>query len=94
MLMCQNNVLHEEDITAIEDTNVRNRAKYLERCKDNLWERWKCENLKGIGECHNLKYGGKGVNISIGDICLINGEGKNQKCWGIGIAKEFIKDTG
>jgi len=36
MFMGQNNALLEEDVASIEDKDLRNRAKYLERCKDNL----------------------------------------------------------
>jgi len=46
MFMGQNNALLEEDVASIEDKDLRNRAKYLERCKDNLWKRWTTEYLK------------------------------------------------
>ena len=93
MLMGQNNALLEEDVASIEDKDLRNRAKYLERCKDNLWKRWTAEYLKGLRERHNLKHGGKEVNINIGDVVLIKGEEKNRGCWSIGIVKELIKGT-
>ena len=59
MLMGQNNALLEEDVAAIEEKDLRNRAKYIQRCKDNLWKRWTSKYLKGLRERHNLKHGGK-----------------------------------
>ena len=45
MLYGQPNQLPEEEAEAIEDVNLRKRAKYLKRCKDVLWSRWTTEYL-------------------------------------------------
>ena len=45
MLYGQHNQLAEEEAEAIEDVNLRKRAKYLKRCKDVLWSRWTAEYL-------------------------------------------------
>ena len=91
MLLGQNHAILEEDVASIENKDLRNRARYLEKCKDNLWKRWTSEYLKGLRERHNLNHGGKEVNINIGDIGLILGEEKNRGCWSIGIVQELIK---
>ena len=59
MLIAQSNALLEENVASIEGGDLRNGAKYLERCKDDLWKRWTNEYLKGLRERHNLNHGGK-----------------------------------
>ena len=38
MILGSNNMLLQKDIEAIKDGDVRKRAKYLERCKENIWK--------------------------------------------------------
>ena len=40
MMFAQPNLLPEEDADAVENIDLRKRAKYLPRCKDVLWSRW------------------------------------------------------
>ena len=39
----------EEDINMLEG-DLRKRAKYVKKCKDNAWNRWKGEYLKSLRE--------------------------------------------
>ena len=48
MLWGQPNQLPDEETDAIEDANLRERAKYLRRCKGVLWSRWTTEYLKAL----------------------------------------------
>ena len=41
MLLGQKNALLEQEVTRIKDKDLRRRTKYLQRCRDNLWRRWK-----------------------------------------------------
>eukprot|EP00795_Rhopilema_esculentum_P010152 gene10152-18819_t len=84
MMLGSNNVLLQEDIEAFKDGDLRKRAKYLERCKENIWKGWSNENVKALREKHNLVHHGKENQISLGDVVLINGEAKNRGGWAIG----------
>ena len=42
----------EEDINMLEG-DLRKRAKYVKKCKDNAWNRWKGEYLKSLRETLN-----------------------------------------
>ena len=43
MSLGQKNALLEQEMARIKDKDLRRRAKYLQRCRDNLWRRWKTE---------------------------------------------------
>ena len=68
MLYGQPNQLPEEELEAIEEGNLRKRAKYLKRCKDVLWSRWTREYLKALRE----------ATMNPGDVVLIKGEERNR----------------
>ena len=66
MLFGQPNQLPEEVPSTIEDVNLRKRAKYLGRCKDVLWTRWRTEYLKALRKRHNLNNEVKETTLSPG----------------------------
>ena len=39
MFLGQKNALLEQEVAQIKDKNLRRRAMYLQRCRDNLWRR-------------------------------------------------------
>ena len=49
------NYLPEEQLSEIEDKDLRKRAKYILRCKESLWKRWKSEYLRALRERHDAK---------------------------------------
>ena len=64
----------EEDINMLEG-DVRKRAKYVKKCKDNAWNRWKGEYLKSLRERHNMRC--KKENrpaLAIEDVVIIKSE--------------------
>ena len=91
MMLGSNNVLLQEDIEAIKDGDLRKRAKYLERCKENIWKRWSNEYIKSLREKHNLVHHGKENQIAVGDVVLIKGEEKNRGRWAIGVVESLIR---
>ena len=53
MLFGQPNVIPQQDPGAIQDRELRKRAKYPRKCKDALWSRWSSEYVKYLRERHN-----------------------------------------
>lgn len=91
MLFGQPNQIPEEDVDAVEDVDLRKRARYLRRCKDGLWSRWTSEYLKALRERHNLKHKTKKLTVKPGDVVLIKGDERNRAKWKIGIVDHLIK---
>ena len=60
-----------------ESETIKKRHKYIKRCKEALWKRWKHEYLVALRETHNLKNKDKTFKINVGDVVLIKGEEKN-----------------
>ncbi|KAK3729174.1 hypothetical protein QZH41_000579 [Actinostola sp. cb2023] len=61
LLYTQTNVIPELDLHHVEDTDLRKRAKYLQRCKQVMWNRWTSEYVRALRERHNLIVGRDGV---------------------------------
>ena len=91
MLFGQPNLIPERDSAAIEERDLRKRAKYLRKCKDALWSRWSTEYVKSLRERQNLKHNRKGMKLEPGDVVLIRGEERNRGHWRIGIVEKLIK---
>ena len=73
------------DDTAIDETeNWTKRQRYVNRCKENAWKRWRNEYLVALREKHNLNHKNKTKRIEVGDIVMIKGESKNRGNWKIG----------
>ncbi|XP_068739951.1 uncharacterized protein [Montipora capricornis] len=90
MLFGQPNQLPEEDPSNMEDDSLRKRAKYLRRCKEVLWLRWKNEYLKSLRERHNLNQKTKETALTPGDVVLIKGEERNRGLWRLGVVDKLI----
>ena len=91
MLLGQKNALLEQEVVRIKDKDLRRRAKYLQRCRDNLWRRWKAECLRTLRERHNLKFKDRKSHIAVGEVVLIRGDEKNGGQWSIGVVERLIK---
>ena len=48
-----------------ESETIKKRYKYVKRCKEALWKRWKHEYLVALREKHNLKHKDKTFKINI-----------------------------
>ena len=44
----------EEDVSSIKDKDLRNRTRYIQKCKNLAWQRCTTEYLKALCEPHNL----------------------------------------
>ena len=59
-----------------ESEAIKKQRKYIKRCKEALWKRWKHEYLVALREKHNLKHKGTAFKINVGDVVMIKGEEK------------------
>ncbi|KAK3752127.1 hypothetical protein QZH41_019249, partial [Actinostola sp. cb2023] len=91
MIYGEPNLIPEMDADSLDDTDLRNRAKYLRRCKDVLWSRWTKEYVRSLRERHNLKHNTKELDLKIGDVVLIQSDERNRGKWNIGIVDKLIE---
>ena len=54
-----------------ESETITKRYKYVKRCKEALWKRWKHEYLLALREKRNLKNKDKTFRINVGDVVMI-----------------------
>lgn len=85
-----NTIPESADLTD-DNTDLRKRAKYLQKCKGAWWSRWSSEYLKTLRERHNMKSQVKEMNVTPGDVVLIKGDERNRGKWKIGIVERLIK---
>ena len=55
MILGKKNALLDEEVHTLDGKDLRKRAKYLEKCKNNIWKRWSDTYLKSLRERHNMK---------------------------------------
>ena len=91
MMYSQSNLLPEEDADAVENVDLRKRARYVRRCKDVLWSRWTMEYIRSLRETQNLKHKTKELTLKVGDVVLIQSEERNRGKWNTGIVVKLIK---
>ncbi len=82
------------DSSVTDDYNdydkLMNRFKYLSRKLFHFLKRWKHEYLINLGEHHNQKKNSVQPDISVGDIVLIQDEGKKRGLWKMGLVENLI----
>ena len=91
MLLSDNNALLDPEPTGITDKHLRKRAKYLMKCRENMWKRWRNEYIRSLRERHNLKHKENSEQIKVGQVVIIKGDGKNRGEWNIGIVEQLIR---
>ena len=75
-----------------EDTpEIKRRQRYINKCKEAAWKRWKKEYLGSLRERRNMMDNIKEMKIEVGDVALITGEEKSKGKWNIGIVEELCK---
>ena len=85
------NIIPEEEADAIEDKDLRKRARYLRRCKDLLWSRWTVEYIRSLRERHNLKHKTNRMDCKEGDVVIIKSDERNRGKWKIDIVVKLIQ---
>ena len=64
-----------------EEKDLRKRLKFLKNCKDQLWNRWRREYLRGLRERHVMINRTNGFQVSKGDVVVVQTGEKNCGCW-------------
>ena len=84
-------VIHvpEDNPDITDEKDLRKRVRYIKKCKDDFWKRWRDEYLRGLREKHNLTHHNKESTIAVGDVVIIKDEEKNRGKWKIGIVDKI-----
>lgn len=83
------NQLPELQTWRIEDTNLRKRARFLQTCKDQMWNRWQREYLTALRERHNLVHKTANYKVRVGDIVLVRSDNKNRGKWPLAFVQQI-----
>ena len=75
----------------IDESELRKRSRYVQKCKEKTWATWTSEYLKALREQHNLKHEPHDIQILKGDVVLIKDNEKNRGKWNIGIVQHINK---
>ena len=90
MLFLNPNYLPELKPYHHEEPNLRKRAKFLRRVKDEMWRRWSNEYLRSLRERHRLKHKSQGHVVAVGDVVLVKSTERNRNKWPLGILETLI----
>lgn len=71
MLFLKSNILPELQPYHLEERDLRKRAKFLQKTKDAMWNRWTAEYLRALRELYRLKHGDKRCSLAVGDVVII-----------------------
>ena len=91
MLLGRDTVMLGEDTEEDDRNSWKKRQKYIVRCKDAAWRRWKREYLTVLRESHNMVHKTKVLKTGIGDVIMIKSEDKKRGNWKISIVKELYQ---
>ena len=69
----------------IKDKDLRKRQKYIQKCKEAAWKRWRSEYLTSLRERQHLKHSKKESEVKAGEVVVIKGEEQNRAQWNTGI---------
>ena len=71
----------------------KKRQRYITRCKNGVWTRWKRKYFRALQEWHNMTHRAMKFKINIGDIVNIrSNEKKNWETWKIGIIQDLYRN--
>ena len=80
LVLGQQLIIPNEDI---KDKDLRKGQKYIQKCKEASWKRWRSEYLISLRERHNLKHRKKESDVKVGEVVVIKGEARNRAQWNI-----------
>ena len=86
--------LPEEDADKMDEWDegmkMCKRARYIQRCKDMMWKRWTTKYIRSLRE-RCFQNTGQTTEVSIGEIMLIKGDGKNRGQWKMGVVQKLVQ---
>ena len=83
--------LPEKDPDNIGEKALRQRVRYLIKCKDQVWERWYKGYVKSLRERHRLIHNTSPLKVKEGDVVIVRSEERNRGRWPLGIVTELIQ---
>ena len=85
-------IIPNEDPENIEDEDQRKHQKYIQKCKQAAWKRWRSEYVTSLRERHNLKHSKKESEVKVGEVVVIKGEEQNRAQRNIGIITDVYPE--
>ena len=74
-----------------KEFKLNSRVKHLNRSLNCFWKRWRREYLLELQEAHRLRYTHHGLQMSQGDIVVVNSGDQPRSCWKIGRVEHIIE---
>ena len=84
-------VLPEWKKRYVEETSLRNRAKFLKKCKEVMWKSWTREYVRSLRERHRCGGGKQTACPRVGEAVIVEDEDKNRNHWKLGIIESLIE---
>ena len=78
LVLGQTPVIPNKDPTDTEIRDLRKMQKYIQRCKEAVWKRWRNEYLTSLPEMHNLKHNKREPEVKVGEVVAIKGNERNK----------------
>lgn len=72
----KSSMIPEDDPDNIIDKDFREWSRFINKCKEAVWSRWRREHLASLHERHKIIYG-KEQQVKAGDMVIIKGDGRN-----------------
>ena len=89
LIIGQNLLLPKENLET-ENKDLRRRFKYILKCKEAAWIRWRKEYLKSLREHHNMKIKDPTSIAKIGEVVIIHSDERNKGKWTLGIITDVF----
>ena len=75
----------------IQEKDLRQRARYLLKCKQAMWWRWSTEYLRGLRERHNQNHKKTSFTVKKGDVVIIQSDERSRGKWPLGVVDEKLR---
>ena len=86
-----NTQIPEIEVHDIDEVEMKKRARYIQTCKNNFWDRWRKEYLTSLRERHITHGKQDDIQLSKGEVVIIKDDDKNRGKWKLGVVEELYK---
>ena len=66
------------------------RFKYIQKCKEAAWLRWRKEYIKSLRERHNMKTKDPMSIAKVGEVVICHSDDRNKGKWILGIITDLF----